>query len=83
MTCTKCHTEFAWGDVLQMDIESCTWVHESCPQDVYNVDDMRSIAAHYATYIRDQMDVAEAQQFADGHYTDGDIIIAHALGVRL
>ena len=83
LPCTRCHKPFVPGDALVIDVESMTWVHCECPN-VYDVNEVRSkLMAQYASYLEAQMNVAEAREFADGHSTEGDVIIAHALGVQL
>ena len=82
MNCTHCGSPFQSGEVLRMD-ESGKWMHCECPN-VYDVDEVRSkLMAQYAAYIEAHMNIAEARQFVDGNFTEGDAIIAHALGVQL
>ena len=83
MICALCHTPFKSGDTLMADAERQAWVHVECPS-VYDVDEVRSkCMAQYAAYLDAQLTVAEARQFAEGHTTEGDVIIAHGLGVLL
>ena len=83
LPCTRCHKPFVSGDALMIDRESMTWVHVECPS-VYDVNEVRSkLMAQYAAHLDAQLTVAEARQFAEGHTTEGDVIIAHGLGVLL
>jgi hypothetical protein len=83
MTCALCHRQFENGDPLRVDVNTMQWVHGECPN-VYDVDEVRSkIMAQYASYIEGQKNVTEAREFAAGHTTESDVIIAHALGVQL